>query len=30
MKESGSFVDEWQVAGSVQFKAERQIWLRFM
>ena len=30
VKDSGCFVDEWQVVGSVQFKAERQIWLRFM
>lgn len=30
VKDSGCFVVEWQVTGSVQFKAERQIWLRFM
>lgn len=30
VKDSGCFVDKWQVTGCVQFKAERQIWLRFM
>lgn len=30
VKDSGCFVDKWQVTGCVQFKAERQIWLRFV